>query len=314
MTNRRILLGLAVGACCVACESSSDSADDMGGFESAGGLPKVQGYRAIWSFGPSDVWVTAEMGRVLHFDGAGWTETQLETNSMMLDIWAFGPDDMWMVGGNHLAHYDGAQWTLRDLSEEHAGLQGLAGLWGTGPEDMWVVGTQSTAAHWDGTTWTRHIAAGPENHAVWGSGSDDVYVTGQMGLAHWDGSAWEEIEIDEMGAHAESVWGFGSDDVWIAGDGEVAHFDGTSWSWERLDFTAEGDVVWGRGPKDLWAVGTPGGILHYDGAWHEVAHQKIGSPYLRKFHGVHGSSQGDVWVIGTELGESGAKPLLWTRR
>jgi hypothetical protein len=80
-----------------------------------------------------------------------------------------------------------------------------------------------------------------------------------------------------------------------------------------LDFTSEASVLWGRAPNDLWGVGTPGGILHYDGSWHEVAHQKIGSPYLRIYHDVHGSEQGDVWVVGRELGEQGVKPMLLRR-
>lgn len=119
----------------------------------------MQSLGAVWSFGLGDVWLSAESGRVLHFDGSSWTETQLDTYAMMLDIWAFGSSDVWMVGGNALAHYDGAGWEVRDLSEEHSGLSGLAGIWGTAPDDLWVVGEQSTVAHWDGSTWTRHIAA-----------------------------------------------------------------------------------------------------------------------------------------------------------
>lgn len=304
-----------VAACTGFGCSSSDSPDEgLGGFERVGGLPTVQSLGAVWSFGPNDVWLTAESGRLLHFDGSGWTETQLDTYAMMLDIWAFGPDDIWMVGGDDLARYDGVTWQVTTPREEESGIEGLAGIWGSSPQDVWVVGTQSTAAHWDGSTWRRYIAAGPENAVVWGSGPDDVYVVGMSSVERWDGTAFVEVEPGGMGGFWESVWGFGPDDVWLTdGSGTMAHFDGSDWSIEELDFTAEASVLWGRAPKDLWGVGSPGGIVHYDGRWREVGHQKIGSPYLRLFHDVHGSDRGDVWIVGTELGEQGAQAQLYRR-
>ena len=82
----------------------------------------------------------------------------------------------------------------------------------------------------------------------------------------------------------------------------------------ELDMQAEASALWGRAADDIWGVGTPGGILHYDGsAWNEVARQRAGSPYLRVFHNVHGSEQGDVWIVGTELGEGGVVPQLYRR-
>jgi len=113
---------------------------------------------------------------------------------------------------------------------------------------------------------------------------------------------------------AEGIWGFGPDDVWVSDGDELTHFDGAGWELTELDFVAEASVLWGLAPDDLWGVGTPGGILHYDGTrWSEVAHQQIGAPYLRDFHGVHGSDQGDVWIIGTQMGEDGVVPQVWRR-
>jgi hypothetical protein len=142
-----------------------------------------------------------------------------------------------------------------------------------------------------------------------------VYALSVFDVVHWDGTEWLPVELDEMSSGGESVWGFASDDVWLAsGSDEIAHFDGSSWSVEYLDTIAEASVLWGSSPSDLWAVGSPGGILHYDGSsWTEVAHQEIGSPYLRRFHGVHGSGQGDLWIIGSELGEQGNLPRLFRR-
>ncbi|MCC6554119.1 MAG: hypothetical protein IT372_14025 [Polyangiaceae bacterium] len=296
-------------------DSDSPAEESMGGFQLVTGLPTVQALGAVWSFGPNDVWLTADGGRVLHFDGEAWTPTQLGTQEMMLGIWAFAPDDVWMVGGVTLARYDGAAWTVTDLSAQDAGIEGLSAIWGSSPTDVWVVGSQSTAAHWDGSSWHRYIAAGTENAAVWGSGPSDVYVSGTFDLAHWDGSAWATVEAEALYGGTEGIWGSGPDDVWVAsGSDRVARFDGSAWTTYELDTVAEASALWGRAANDIWGVGTPGGILHYDGsAWSEVAHQEIGSPYLRMFHGVHGSEQGDVWIVGTELGEQGAVPQLYRR-
>ena len=107
------------------CGDDSDGpGGDMGGFQLVTDLPPVQALGAVWSFSPSDVWLTADSGRVLHFDGSGWSETQLETQMMMLDIWGSGPNDVWMVGGETLARYDGADWTITDLTAADPGIEG----------------------------------------------------------------------------------------------------------------------------------------------------------------------------------------------
>ena len=239
MRLHAILVGV-MATLSLACGSSDTTGESgLGGFKRVEGLPAVQALGAVWSFGKNDVWLTAEGGRLLHFNGSTWAETQLETSSMMLDIWAFGPADIWMVGGDSLARYDGVTWQVSVPSDQTPGVEGLAGIWGSGSQDVWVVGTQSTAAHWDGSTWKRYIAAGPENAAVWGSGPDDVYVVGLSEVAHWTGSDWESVEPDSMSGWWEGVWGFGADDVWLTnGSGDMARFDGTSWTVEQLDFTA----------------------------------------------------------------------------
>ena len=125
----------------------------------------------------------------------------------------------------------------------------------------------------------------------------------------------QEIDTGEFSRGGEGIWGSGPKDVWISnGSDELAHFNGVIWESTLIDSIAEVSVLWGLTSDDIWGVGVPGGIVHYDGRrWNEIAHQKIGSPYLRMFHAVHGSSAGDVWVLGSELGEDGVVPQLWRR-
>ncbi|MCX4242821.1 beta propeller repeat protein [Paraliomyxa miuraensis] len=304
-----LVLGLALLTCGCSEPDSEPSAEDWKPVE---GLPEAYAYGAVWSSGPEDAWVTADGGRVFHFDGSTWTEFALETTDMMQGIWAFGPDDMWMVGGQSLARYDGTSWTVTDLRQEAPGIEGLTSIWGSSPSDVWVVGSQSTAAHWDGTTWVRQLAAGPDNTAVWGSGPNDVYTVSVFDVAHWDGSTWTTLEDDLLWG-ADGVFGFGPDDVWLAtGDEQLVHWDGLEWSEIEIDVFGGPSTLWGTAPDDLWGVGSFGSIVHHDGReWHAVAEQALGSPYLRTFHRVHGSSATDVWAVGSQAGEDGVVPLLW---
>ena len=238
--------------------------------------------------------------------------TTLATTELMQAIWGFAPDDLWMVGGQTLARYDGATWTITDLRAEDPGIEGVTAIWASAPSDVWVGGTQSTAAHFDGTTWQRYIAAGTDNTAVWGSGPSDVYTVGIFDVARWDSAAWTNLELDEISG-ASGVWGFGANDVWLAsGSEELAHYDGSTWEVTEIDGFGGATTLWGIAPDDLWGVGDFGSIVHYDGAeWRQVAAQTLGSPYLRSFTRVHGSSSTDVWAVGSQAGEEGVVPLLW---
>jgi hypothetical protein len=228
----------------------------------------------------------------------------------MLDIWAFAPDDIWAVGGNMLARYDGSEWTLEDLSAAGAGISSVSTIWGTAPDDVWVGGDQSTAAHFDGITWTRYIAAGTENVALWGSGPDDVYVGGIFDVAHWDGTEW--LNLEELFHGASAIWGFSADDVWVADDSDLSHFDGVTWETTELEGLGGVTSMWGPAPDDIWGVGDFGVITHYDGdRWRHVQGQAIGSPYMLSFVDVHGSSSTDIWAVGSKYGDDGITPQLY---
>jgi hypothetical protein len=76
------------------------------------------------------------------------------------------------------------------------------------------------------------------SYGIWGSGPDDIYVTG-----------WRRDDPND------STW---------EDNGRVYHFNGETW--ERI--TAFGDIpsayeVWGSGPDDVWVTLSGGRLLHY---------------------------------------------------
>jgi hypothetical protein len=317
MIRSQLVVALAACSLCfmslVACAGGGgDEEDGPTGWAAVAQAPQALQYGAVWAFAPDNVWITAESGRLFQFDGHTWNETSIGAEVMVLGIWAFAADDVWMVGGNTLIRYDGSEFTATDLATEAPGVEGLTSIWGSAPDDVWVVGSQSTAAHFNGTSWTRMIAAGTDNSSVWGSGLNDVYVVGLFDTAHWDGASFSNLELNVFSG-ASSVFGFAADDVWLGGDSnEVAHWDGGSWEVTEIDAKGGPARLWGAAPDDLWGVGNFGSISHFDGSeWTELESQSIGSDFLLVLNGVHGSSAEDAWAIGTKLNDDGAFVQLW---
>src|ERR1700733_5359316 len=52
--------------------------------------------------------------------------------------------------------------------------------------------------------------------SIWGSGPNDVYIVGLVGMGdHFDGAQWTSLDTG-TGAHLKAVWGSGPNDVYIA--------------------------------------------------------------------------------------------------
>ena len=305
------LLAASVGAL-AACGGDDEP---TGGFEPVSGAPSLLAVIDVWAFSASDVWFL-DGGSVVHrYDGSGWSTLETPSTAGLGCIFALSASDVWLCAGEQVLHYDGAEFTASQVTTT-AGLDGLTAIWAASPTDLWAVGDDAIVARTsDGATWSGTIAGSPFMSSIWGSGPDDVYALGTFDLVHWDGAAWSTVELDG-GAGDGQVWGTGAADVWVMTDSSrLSHYDGSSWQTiETDDFVGDLTAVWGPGPDDLWGAGGAGAIARYDGeSWDEIAHQKIGAPYLRQFLAIHGTAGGDVWVVGQELGEGGSTGLIWRR-
>lgn len=153
---------------------------------------------------------------VHHWDGATWEELDTGAAMSVLDLWASAPDDVWVVGAIYPA-----SWTSQ-----------------TG-----------VIAHWNGAAWVRRELTDYEFRSVWGSGANDVWLSGDTAfcqkcppvepaplLLRWDGARLSRaatLALDEIsGAGSNQVWGISSVRLPSALDRvAVLHrFDGTRWS------------------------------------------------------------------------------------
>lgn len=99
-------------------------------------------------------------------------------------IWGFGPNDVWAVGVQGvIRHWTGGDpkvdgWTIVPSPVTHD----LLAIWGSRPDDIWAVGDLGAVIHWDGTSWTeRAIPFAPDRrprfYTVTAAG-DDVWIGG----------------------------------------------------------------------------------------------------------------------------------------
>ena len=247
---------------------------------------------SVWGTGPTDVWIGGA-GGLSRWNGASWTAYPLSSSVTVRSIWGSAASDVWAAIGTGVARWNGASWSVSALPGT------VTGIWGAGPSDVWAVGydssgTYSAIRHWDETGWTFVPGMnGTMVGDVWGSASNDVWVTVSGSMLHWDSHAW--ADSGTVPGYKNGIWGSGPKDVYAASCApeEAVHWDGTSWS--TVPFPASDRViqdVWGFGPDDVWFVGD--GTFHWDG----TNLTEVGTPSPSTLRAVWGTP-GDVWAVGS---------------
>jgi hypothetical protein len=105
--------------------------------------------------------------------------------------------------------------------------------------------------------------------SIWGSGPNDVYIVGLVGMGdHFDGAQWTSLDTG-TGAHLKAVWGSGPNDVYIATESNaLLHLGGDAGAWDHQVFGAgvEFSDIKGWSATDIYADGP--GVIHFDtNAW-----------------------------------------------
>jgi hypothetical protein len=285
---------------------------------------------------PSNVWV-ADVGVVRHFDGTAWSDIAWPTDAWPDRVFAAPDGTAWFVTFDRLLHLDGAAWTEHDLDGapfclwgtgsdvytnvfgwdgvdvlyRHDGTQwaqvdvpGLDGVrcgWSDSDGSMWIAGTADD----------RDVVVRLDAEASWLIPADDIYL--ERPWAHdghlWtydgerilrvDGPPWQDhsspaiddVEIifatstgtawvgSDSGLHrvasGEPLSSFATDSavfaIW-AGDtsvriggafGMLRHSED---GFEREAIAGEVTALWGAAEDDIWSISFDGAMHHYDGA------------------------------------------------
>ena len=158
---------------------------------------------------------------ILHYDGGAWQRLASGAAGGLWWISVTPIDGAFYLAGDHglLLRYTPASGQF-DAQTTPSTDPTLFGVWGSDATHIWAVG--GDLAHqddggvlwrFDGTQWSADAAlaaafpAGvPTLYKVWGRSTDDVYVSGRLGLIlHFDGTQWTTMAIDTGGLDAEQL-------------------------------------------------------------------------------------------------------------
>ena len=69
-------------------------------------------FYGVWGSAADDVYVVGSNGTVLHYDGAAFTEIDLDESVDLLSVAGSGPNDVFIVGRvAKVHHWDGQRWS-----------------------------------------------------------------------------------------------------------------------------------------------------------------------------------------------------------
>jgi hypothetical protein len=92
---------------------------------------------AVWASSTDNVWVAANAGHLLHFDGSNWSNVATPATATLRGLSGSSQTDVWAVGNSGtILHYDGSQWTSVGSPTSNS----LLGVWASGPCDVWAIG------------------------------------------------------------------------------------------------------------------------------------------------------------------------------
>jgi len=156
------------------------------------------------------------------------------------------------VGENGtILHYDGASWTV---VTPPANTPTLQTVWGTSSSNVYAVGGPSATdplgtipmiLHYNGTSWNSQPAS-QKLHGLWGSGENDIFVSGRMALSC---TSMEPVDRDTAwpdNSYPPQHLGSTSGNVLVVGDfGTVLRYDGSNWSVMPSGTTEGLFCIWG---------------------------------------------------------------------
>ena len=257
-----------------------------------------------WAVGTTEN-ITTTAGVLLHYQSGAWTSV---TPPSVSESWSLtgvhftSADEGWAVGttggSGVLLHYQNGSWTSVTPPPVIGTSWNLAGVHFTSADEGWAVGT------------TGYAGAG----AFW-------YVNGV--LLHYQSGTWTSVPPPSVpwnrwylaGVHftsADEGWAVGYDEQVYGG--VLLHYQSGTWTsvtppnipndpigdyrLEGVHFTSA-DEGWAVGWNG-YSSGSGGALLHYqDGKWTSVPPPDFPTNGGRQLYGVHFTSAGEGWVVGT---------------
>jgi hypothetical protein len=236
---------------------------------------------SVWVSPSRDIYMTAYDG-LFHFDGHGWSRTQLSTRSLNA-VWGFADDDVWVAHANYVSHFDGSRWTHEKPLDGFR----VVDLWGGDPDELFAVGSRDRVLRYNGKEW-KPLYTPADGYvtwrAIWGYGRSDVVFAGNWDdfppqgaeapqpasfglIGHYDGSTISRIDTLEA-MYLYDIAGTSDDNLYAVGGkfggGVVLHYDGGAWTPVPIDVDAALYAVWVGESGRVVAAGKDGFVVYHD--------------------------------------------------
>ena len=241
----------------------------------------------------SDIWASGLSGKILHYDGSSWTESQDTGNQNHEGIAMVSASDGWIASNSaKIYRYNGSTWSqFVDLGNGN-----YRGIHMNSASDGWIVGNGGRLVHYNGTTWSQHTDTGSDNwDDVDCTSASACWVVSRGGEIYtYNGTTWSQ-ELSS-GNTFRGVSMVSASDGWAVGNsGAIYRYNGSTWS-SFTSPTSENiydvDVV---ASNDVWAAANNGEILHFNGtAWSIV--NDFGNS--EDFRGMEMISSSAGWIVG----------------
>jgi photosystem II stability/assembly factor-like uncharacterized protein len=293
--RRDTLLWAALAVALVLACAEDDTAEISLWSVFRGPMPGGVSLRDVDASGPDDVWAVGAQGKILHYDGVGWSfyegsVTDLDLNAVAITSGSSG----WAVGADGvLLRYHNGQWY------DAVHLTGYD-LYGVAFDDRgtgFAVGDHGVIFRYEGGVWKDVSLAGvaADLRDVVMAGGGTAWAVGDVGtVLYYDGGRWRKVDVPT----AERLHGaaLGGGVYAVGDDGVILHNGGGSWRVMPTPATASlhgldaiGDVV--------FACGNDGTMLgEKDEMWGPIR-LELGPINL---NGVVLCNGGEGWAVGDQ--------------
>ncbi len=216
---------------------------------------------ALWGSNKTNVFAVGDSGGILHWDGVSWTKMQTSITTQVVAVAGSSAAEVFAVSNaGAILRFTGAGWADPVATPSHVTSK-LADVWAAAPNDVVAVG--AGVFRLQGQAWVDNsidFAGGVK--AVWGRGTGDIEVIGQLAAAHWNGTAWSQTMTSGIGTLAAPVDLWGSSTALYAAGAGIVEYNGSSWA-----SIADQEVYvadWVSPSGKVWVAGTKG-VGHVDG-------------------------------------------------
>lgn len=206
------------------------------------------------------------------------------------------------ASGNCSASRVWFQFLIQDTSGKGSNNGSATTIWGRSLSELWMA-VDSGLAHFNGHYWKQdsNMAQFREISSITGTSTKEIYVSAKNEIRSHNGSVWSSF--DNTGLTLQNIKGLyaiAKGDLYAVGDPpgsggqSVFRYQNSQWS-PVGSFTMALEAVWVH-QSVVWVAGAEGVIGRYDGSsWTQFKQNSS-----QNFAAIHGTSNGDLWVVGHE--------------